>query len=110
MTVLVTREAPDFTAPAVLPNGVIEENYKLSDLRGKYVVLFFYPLDFTFVCPTEIIAHHLDTLRLELGHALVMGNNFGGTHKGEIQRIEENHDVFAAQLRKFEILLDGTAG
>jgi peroxiredoxin (alkyl hydroperoxide reductase subunit C) len=37
---------------------VIEENFKLSDLRGNYVVLFFYPLDFTFVCPTEIIAHH----------------------------------------------------
>ncbi len=58
MSVLVTKEAPDFTAPAVMPSGVIEENFKLSDLRGKYVVLFFYPLDFTFVCPTEIIAHH----------------------------------------------------
>ncbi len=57
MSVLVTREAPDFVAPAVMPSGVIEENFKLSDLRGKYVVLFFWPLDFTFVCPTEIIAH-----------------------------------------------------
>lgn len=55
--VLVTREAPDFTAAAVLPDGTIKEDFKLSDLRGKYVVLFFYPLDFTFVCPTEIIAH-----------------------------------------------------
>ncbi len=58
MSVLVTQQAPDFTAPAVMPNGAIEENFKLSDLRGQYVVLFFYPLDFTFVCPTEIIAHH----------------------------------------------------
>jgi peroxiredoxin (alkyl hydroperoxide reductase subunit C) len=58
MSVLVTQQAPDFTAPAVMANGVIEENFKLADLRGKYVVLFFYPLDFTFVCPTEIIAHH----------------------------------------------------
>ncbi len=58
MSVLVTKEAPDFTAAAVMPDGTIEENFKLSDLRGKYVVLFFYPLDFTFVCPTEIIAHH----------------------------------------------------
>ncbi len=58
MSVLVTKEAPNFTAPAVMPNGVIEESFKLADLRGKYVVLFFYPLDFTFVCPTEIIAHH----------------------------------------------------
>jgi peroxiredoxin (alkyl hydroperoxide reductase subunit C) len=57
MSVLVAKEAPDFTAPAVGPNGVIEDNFKLSDLRGKYVVLFFWPLDFTFVCPTEIIAH-----------------------------------------------------
>jgi len=57
MSVLVAKQAPDFTAPAVMPNGVIEDNFKLSDLRGKYVVLFFWPLDFTFVCPTEIIAH-----------------------------------------------------
>lgn len=57
MSVLVTKEAPDFTAPAVMPSGVIEDNFKLSDLRGKYVVLFFWPLDFTFVCPTEILAH-----------------------------------------------------
>ncbi|ODS31669.1 MAG: peroxiredoxin (thioredoxin peroxidase) [Candidatus Scalindua rubra] len=57
MSVLVTKEAPDFTAPAVLSDGTIKEDFKLSDLRGKYVVLFFYPLDFTFVCPTEIIAH-----------------------------------------------------
>ncbi len=55
--VLVTREAPDFMAAAVLPDGTIKEDFKLSDLSGKYVVLFFYPLDFTFVCPTEIIAH-----------------------------------------------------
>jgi len=57
MSVLFAREAPDFTAPAVLPSGEINEQFKLSDLRGKYVVLFFWPLDFTFVCPTEIIAH-----------------------------------------------------
>jgi peroxiredoxin (alkyl hydroperoxide reductase subunit C) len=57
MSVLVTQAAPDFTAPAVMPDGTIKEDFKLSDLRGKYVVLFFWPLDFTFVCPTEIIAH-----------------------------------------------------
>jgi peroxiredoxin 2/4 len=57
MSVLVTKKAPDFTAHAVLPDGTIKEDFKLLDLRGKYVVLFFYPLDFTFVCPTEIIAH-----------------------------------------------------
>lgn len=52
---LVTREAPDFTAQAVWPDNTIRE-LKLSSLRGKYVCLFFYPLDFTFVCPSEIIA------------------------------------------------------
>ena len=57
MSVLVTKEAPDFTAAAVLSDGTIKEDFKLSDLKGKYVVLFFYPLDFTFVCPTELIAH-----------------------------------------------------
>ena len=52
---LVTKEAPDFTATAAMPDGSFQE-VKLSDYRGKYVVLFFYPLDFTFVCPSEIIA------------------------------------------------------
>ena len=57
MSVLVTIEAPDFVAPAVMPDGSIIEDFKLSDLLGRYVILFFWPLDFTFVCPTEIIAH-----------------------------------------------------
>ncbi len=55
MSVLVTQQAPDFKAQAVMPDGQFQE-ISLSDYRGKYVVLFFYPLDFTFVCPTEIIA------------------------------------------------------
>jgi peroxiredoxin 2/4 len=57
MSVLVTQPAPDFTAPAVMPDGSIKEDFTLSSLRGKYVALFFWPLDFTFVCPTEIISH-----------------------------------------------------
>jgi len=57
MSVLVGKPAPDFTATAVMPDGNFKDNFKLSDYRGsKYVVLFFYPLDFTFVCPSEIIA------------------------------------------------------
>ncbi|QDV64463.1 peroxiredoxin [Crateriforma conspicua] len=55
MAVLVTQEAPDFKAQAVMPDGQFKE-ISLSDYRGKYVLLFFWPLDFTFVCPTEIIA------------------------------------------------------
>jgi peroxiredoxin (alkyl hydroperoxide reductase subunit C) len=56
MSKLIGKNAPDFTAPAVLPDNTIDPEFKLSSLQGKYVVLFFYPLDFTFVCPTEIIA------------------------------------------------------
>jgi len=52
---LIGKPAPDFTAQAVLPDNTIQPDFKLSALRGKYVVLFFYPLDFTFVCPTEIL-------------------------------------------------------
>lgn len=57
MTTLVCQAAPDFTATAVLPDGSFDEAFSLHKYRGKYVVLFFYPLDFTFVCPSEIIAH-----------------------------------------------------
>lgn len=52
---LVTLEAPDFTAEAVMPDNTFGQ-IQLSSLRGKYVILFFYPLDFTFVCPSEILA------------------------------------------------------
>ncbi len=55
MSSLVTQQAPDFTAEAVMGNNAFE-NLTLSTYKGKYVVLFFYPLDFTFVCPSEIIA------------------------------------------------------
>ena len=55
MSALVTKEAPDFTAQAVMPDNTFAE-LTLSSFRGKYVVMFFYPLDFTFVCPSEIIA------------------------------------------------------
>lgn len=73
MSILVTREAPDFSAPAVMPNGIIEEQFKLSDLRGRYVVLFFWPLDFTFVCPTEIIAHDHRIAQFKERHVEVVG-------------------------------------
>ena len=54
---LVTKKAPDFTATAVLADGSICENFNLMENIGsKGTVLFFYPLDFTFVCPSEIIA------------------------------------------------------
>ena len=58
MQISVCSEAPNFEAAAVMPDGSIKEDFKLSDYKGKYILLFFYPLDFTFVCPSEIIAHH----------------------------------------------------
>ena len=52
---LIGKKAPEFTAPALMPDNSIKEGFSLSALRGRHVVLFFYPLDFTFVCPTEIL-------------------------------------------------------
>lgn len=57
MGVLVGKPAPDFTVPAVLGNGDIVDEFTLSEaIKGKYGLIFFYPLDFTFVCPSELIA------------------------------------------------------
>ena len=57
MSVLVGKQAPDFTVPAVLGDGQIVDSFSFSKATsGKYAVLFFYPLDFTFVCPSELIA------------------------------------------------------
>ena len=57
MGVLVGKQAPDFTAPAVLGNGDIVDAFNLAEAtKGKKAVIFFYPLDFTFVCPSELLA------------------------------------------------------
>jgi len=66
MAVLVGKLAPDFTAVAVMGNNEINETFNLNNhLDGKYGVVFFYPLDFTFVCPSELIAfdHRLDDFK-----------------------------------------------
>ncbi|ORU94122.1 MAG: alkyl hydroperoxide reductase [Cycloclasticus sp. symbiont of Poecilosclerida sp. N] len=66
MSVLVSKKAPDFTAPAVLGDGSIVDSFTLSEaIKGKYAVIFFYPLDFTFVCPSELIAfdHRMDEFK-----------------------------------------------
>jgi peroxiredoxin (alkyl hydroperoxide reductase subunit C) len=66
MSVLVGRKAPDFTVAAVMGNGEIVDKFNLHEyLKGKYGLVFFYPLDFTFVCPSELIAldHRIDEFK-----------------------------------------------
>lgn len=63
---LVGKPAPDFTVPAVLGNGEIVDTFSFSQAtKGKYALVFFYPLDFTFVCPSELIAldHRMDAFK-----------------------------------------------
>ncbi len=73
MNPMVTTEAPDFTATAVMPDNSFKDDFKLSDLRGKYVLLFFYPLDFTFVCPSEILAFNKAVQELERNNCQLVG-------------------------------------
>ena len=72
MCTLVTKEAPDFVANAVMPDNSFKE-LKLSSYRGKYVILFFYPLDFTFVCPSEIVAFDAAIDKFQRKNAQVLG-------------------------------------
>ncbi|NNM52061.1 MAG: peroxiredoxin C [Pseudomonadales bacterium] len=74
MAVLVGKQAPDFTVAAVLGNGEIVDSFNLaSTIKGKYGLVFFYPLDFTFVCPSELIAldHRIDDFKAR--HVEVIG-------------------------------------
>jgi peroxiredoxin (alkyl hydroperoxide reductase subunit C) len=65
MSVLVQKPAPNFKATAIMPDNSINESFSLESYRGKYVMMFFYPLDFTFVCPSEILAfdHRVEEFR-----------------------------------------------
>jgi peroxiredoxin (alkyl hydroperoxide reductase subunit C) len=74
MTVLVGRKAPDFTSAAVLANGDITNSFNLhKNIEKRYGVIFFYPLDFTFVCPSELIAIDNRIEEFEQRNALIMG-------------------------------------
>lgn len=74
MSILVGREVPNFTAAAVLENGEINTNFRLSDaIKDKYGIVFFYPLDFTFVCPSELIALDRRIDEFKKRNTLVMG-------------------------------------
>lgn len=73
MAVLVGKKAPDFTATSVLGNNEIKDITFSEVTKGKYAVVFFYPLDFTFVCPSELIAfdHRLEEFKKR--HVEVLG-------------------------------------
>ncbi len=70
---LIGKKAPDFKAPAVINGGEIVENFSLEQYKGKKVIFFFYPLDFTFVCPTEIIAFQEAYEEFEKRNTVVVG-------------------------------------
>jgi peroxiredoxin (alkyl hydroperoxide reductase subunit C) len=76
---LVQKPAPDFKAFAVLADGS-EKEISLSDYKGKYVVLFFYPFDFTFVCPTEILAFSNHIEEFKKRNVEVLGVSIDSTH------------------------------
>ena len=66
MTFMVGHKFPEITTPAVMGNGEINENFSVSEYgKDSYTVVFFYPLDFTFVCPTEIVAHNKAMAKFE---------------------------------------------
>ncbi len=73
MSVQVSKPAPTFTATAVMPDNSFKDDFKLEDYRGKHVVLFFYPLDFTFVCPTEILEFNRKLAEFEKRGVQVIG-------------------------------------
>ncbi|QDV07389.1 putative peroxiredoxin [Planctomycetes bacterium Poly30] len=72
MASLINTKAPAFTAPAVMPDGSTKD-LSLSDYEGKYVALVFYPKDFTFVCPSELIALDHKVAELEKRNTVVLG-------------------------------------
>ena len=76
---LVQKPAPDFKATAVLADGT-EKELSLSEFKGKYVVLFFYPFDFTFVCPTEILAFSNHIGEFKKRNVEVLGVSIDSAH------------------------------
>jgi len=88
MGVLVGREAPDFDAAAVLGSGEIVEDFNFKKAtKGKYAVVFFYPLDFTFVCPSELIAfdHRLEEFTKRGVEVIGVSIDSHFTHNGPVK-------------------------
>lgn len=118
MAVLVGKEAPEFTATAVF--GQDFKDIKLSDFRGKYTLLFFYPLDFTFVCPTELHAFQEKLSEFKERNVEVLGCSIDShfSHhawlntpkgKGGIEGVEYGlvSDIGGNIARDFDVLSEG---
>ena len=80
MSVLVTKQAPDFISSAILADGSIVDDFQLSKFKGRKIVLFFYPLDFTFVCPSEILAHHKRVKAFDERNTMLIGVSIDSKH------------------------------
>lgn len=114
---LVTKLAPDFKATAVMPDDSFKE-ISISDYKGKKVVLFFYPMDFTFVCPTEIIAFDHRLAEFEKRGVQVLGCSIDSKHthwawrntdvnKGGIGKVKYPiiADIDKSVSRKYDVLI-----
>ena len=92
MSVLVTKETPDFISSAILTDGSIVEDFQLSKFKGKKIVLFFYPLDFTFVCPSEILAHHKRAKAFDQRDTVIIGVSIDSKHTHNAWRNTQVND------------------
>ncbi|TXB65956.1 peroxiredoxin [Vicingus serpentipes] len=92
MSVLVGRQAPGFSASAVIDGGNIVNDFTLEQFKGKYVILFFYPKDFTFVCPTELFAFQekLAEFKSRNVELVAVSTDTEQSHWGWLQ-MEKNH-------------------
>ena len=121
MAHLIEKQAPDFTAPAVMGDNTIEREFTLSTYKGKYIILFFYPLDFTFVCPTEILAFNEKIDEFKERDAEIIGVSIDSIHshlawkktpveKGGIGPIKYPlvSDLTRNIGRAYDVLLDDT--
>lgn len=95
MAVLVGKKAPDFNASAVVNGGEIVDNFTLSQFEGKYVILFFYPKDFTFVCPTELHAFQskLDEFKARNVEVVAVSTDTEQSHWGWLQMTKDQGGI-----------------
>jgi len=95
MAVLVGKEAPGFDAAAVINGGEIVESFTLEQYKGKYVILFFYPKDFTFVCPTELHAFQakLDEFKSRGVEVVAVSTDTEQSHWGWLQMSKDHGGI-----------------